>query len=653
MSSAPTTVAPFPFPVRLFHRETLASYTKRLLAANFSDQSHLNALTAAAQKASDLTAPQARAHVVAAAMGRPNLHDPKHSAGWMIERDRTLEGRLHTRYACTLCTGGEEIQLDPHFDDIICQRHHRWLGLWGGPAEQHPVSAEVVHAQRTFTKLLREDRITVRLYRITARALAIALHPDLATEDAEARVFATTINLIAAITRPEYARRLFDTGIPFADNYRTLHATVQAITSAVDPVTRALWISLHPTVKYIRDFRTDNKRWLSDIDRFPLSQEAMHTLLAARGELEPMENYFTPTGDTPATAARLFNELNRLRSPNSVTIPSRFTCTKGHTFEYLPPMYDLTTPRHLLTPTCLICTTRQPRSGDEFATVRPDLVDTFDRYRNGGLTASDITSTVQIPYWWTCASGHSHRASPNDKVIGEAGCTIHNNRITVLGINSLIDTHPELAAQCTETWDGPRSPARNSAGSRTLARWKCAEGHIFPARYSELTSGKVSCHQCKKKKKKRKRQVRYEDSLAARYPEQAKLWHPTRNGPLTPADVTPGVRTVVWWLCSEGHDNQGRVDKRAQGQVCGTCTGRKLNPGVNDLATREPVLSLEYHQDKNPLRANEIFASNHKLHWECFANGHVHTQTTQHRRESRGCPLCPAEERILNQLTAV
>jgi len=35
-------------------------------------------------------------------------------------------------------------------------------------------------------------------------------------------------------------------------------------------------------------------------------------------------------------------------------------------------------------------------------------------------------------------------------------------------------------------------------------------------------------------------------------PALAEEWH-TKNGDLTPCNVTPGANKKVWWKCSKGH----------------------------------------------------------------------------------------------------
>ena len=45
-------------------------------------------------------------------------------------------------------------------------------------------------------------------------------------------------------------------------------------------------------------------------------------------------------------------------------------------------------------------------------------------------------------------------------------------------------------------------------------------------------------------------------SLAETHPELAKQWHPTKNGDITPLDVTLGSRKKVWWKCAVADDHE-------------------------------------------------------------------------------------------------
>ena len=66
-----------------------------------------------------------------------------------------------------------------------------------------------------------------------------------------------------------------------------------------------------------------------------------------------------------------------------------------------------------------------------------------------------------------------------------------------------------------------------------------------------------------------------EKSLAYRFSELAKEWHPTKNGELTPEDISYGSKQNIWWQCEKGHEWQASVNHRSRGKGCPYCSGRK------------------------------------------------------------------------------
>ena len=60
-----------------------------------------------------------------------------------------------------------------------------------------------------------------------------------------------------------------------------------------------------------------------------------------------------------------------------------------------------------------------------------------------------------------------------------------------------------------------------------------------------------------------------EKSLAYRFPELAKEWHPTKNGVLTPSDITYGSKQIVWWKCKIGHEWQTSATEHWKVSTCG------------------------------------------------------------------------------------
>jgi hypothetical protein len=96
------------------------------------------------------------------------------------------------------------------------------------------------------------------------------------------------------------------------------------------------------------------------------------------------------------------------------------------------------------------------------------------------------------------------------------------------------------------------------------------------------------------------------NSLFSRKPSLVKEWHPTKNGSLTPKDVSYGSGEKVWWICGKGHEWEARVLSRSHGTGCPYCSGNAVSVD-NCLQTVNPELSKEWHPTKNiPLTPNDV-----------------------------------------------
>jgi len=189
-------------------------------------------------------------------------------------------------------------------------------------------------------------------------------------------------------------------------------------------------------------------------------------------------------------------------------------------------------------------------------------------------------------------------------------------------------------------WDrarnAPLTPADVSPGSHRRVWWICDRGHSWQAQVKTHAAG-VGCPYCTGK-----RIAVGETDLATTHPLVAAQWHPTKNGDLTPQQVTKGTEKRVWWLCERGHEWQAMVFSRARGAGCPVCTGRTVLPGENDLASQYPLVAAQWHPHKNsPLTPTQVTAfSNRKVWWLCEA-GHEWAASVAHRTSAHsGCPVC-------------
>lgn len=136
--------------------------------------------------------------------------------------------------------------------------------------------------------------------------------------------------------------------------------------------------------------------------------------------------------------------------------------------------------------------------------------------------------------------------------------------------------------------------------------------------------------------------------LATTYPDVASQWHPTKNGNKTPRDYTAGSAEKVYWLCSNcGYDWPAIIYSRCSKKACGCpcCAGRVVVPGINDLATKNPLVAAEWHPTKNGSLTPRIVTpgSQKKVWWLCSKCGNEWLAVISSRSSGYGCDKCGRE----------
>ena len=206
---------------------------------------------------------------------------------------------------------------------------------------------------------------------------------------------------------------------------------------------------------------------------------------------------------------------------------------------------------------------------------------------------------------------------------------------------------PELLAEWDTRRNLPLTPTQISFGSHQKVWWRCKRGHQWRAQIKSRTAG-TGCPVCAGKKV-----IPGENDLASTFPGLAAQWHPTKNGSLTPQQITPCSNRKVWWRCELGHDYQACVSSRtANGSGCPYCAGRKVLPGFNDLATLAPELARQWHPTLNGTLTPDMVTtgSRRKVWWQCD-QGHVWKSVIYSRAGSRqcGCPVCAGRVRTIQR----
>lgn len=117
--------------------------------------------------------------------------------------------------------------------------------------------------------------------------------------------------------------------------------------------------------------------------------------------------------------------------------------------------------------------------------------------------------------------------------------------------------------------------------------------------------------------------------------------HPTLASELVDSSLADtisfGSTKKVEWECSSGHRWFARPNSRSHGAGCPVCAGKTIIPGVNDLATVDPILAQECTDSAD---AQKITAkSSKKISWTC-TQGHTWSASPNTRSNGHGCPAC-------------
>jgi hypothetical protein len=242
--------------------------------------------------------------------------------------------------------------------------------------------------------------------------------------------------------------------------------------------------------------------------------------------------------------------------------------------------------------------------------------------------------------WWICAEGPDHewKTAVQNRTAGKGCPFCSGHRVSVT--NALATTSPSIAQQWHPTKNGSLTARDVTGGSNKMVWWLCTKGpdHVWQTPVSRRTSGQ-GCPFCSAHR------TSITNSLATRDPEMAAQWHPTKNGALTPADVTPGSDVRVWWQCPSDptHAWQAIIGNRTrQRQGCAICAGKQVIYS-RSLAAHAPDIAAQWHPTKNGalLPSQVTPRSGIRVWWRCPEGpDHEWENAIGSRLSSPRCPFC-------------
>ena len=195
-------------------------------------------------------------------------------------------------------------------------------------------------------------------------------------------------------------------------------------------------------------------------------------------------------------------------------------------------------------------------------TYNPTIAKGWHPTKNISVTPGDVAAFSGKKVWWLCSKGHEWETRISDRSNG-SGCPYCSGH-KADNENCLQTRNPSLAKE----WH----PTKNSLttvdvtfSSHKKVWWLCSKGHEWQTTVDHRSRGQ-GCPYCSGHK------VNTENCMQTVNPTLAREWHHTKNGTLTPIDVTAGSHKKAWWQCSRGHEWEATVkDRCCKGSGCPYC----------------------------------------------------------------------------------
>ena len=185
-------------------------------------------------------------------------------------------------------------------------------------------------------------------------------------------------------------------------------------------------------------------------------------------------------------------------------------------------------------------------------------------------------------FFWICPEcGTSYKRNASYQYVSSHLCNdcadkarLAAHAATRLERSEKVSDRPNLMAQ----WDFEKntiSPDLVLAHALTEYWWKCPMcGAIEKSTPSKKYETKVcwNCRSIAGGKSRRISEVKRKGSFGSQHPNLAKEWHPTRNGDITPYDITSGCGDYFYWQCKYGHVFRTSPAERVKRHAgCPTC----------------------------------------------------------------------------------
>ncbi len=267
----------------------------------------------------------------------------------------------------------------------------------------------------------------------------------------------------------------------------------------------------------------------------------------------------------------------------------------------------------------------------------PDIFDELYHKKNKDIDFHQVYENSGLKVYWQCKQNKKHiwEQTIRARTISGYGCPYCSGR-RILPEESFGSQYPEIVTELHPFRKADFDPFKYSSTSAKQVWFKCSEGHEWKEQITYRVKRKYGCKECERSAR----------SLSSRFPEIAEEWHPTKNAPLKPDDITISSKKKIWWKCKKNpsHVWQVSVGTRVFSKSkCPKCTKVVKPYSLPQLTVKYPELAKQWHPKKNGnLTPSEISAgSSKKVWWICPKDqSHEWSATVSNRTKGRGCPFC-------------
>jgi len=221
---------------------------------------------------------------------------------------------------------------------------------------------------------------------------------------------------------------------------------------------------------------------------------------------------------------------------------------------------------------CRFCSGREASLEYNLSVTDPEIAKQWHPLKNRPWTPQMVTRGSHKVFYWVCNKYKTHEwQSTVNKRTSDRGCPYCTNKIPCKE-NCLATIYPDIAKEWHPTKNKPYTSRDVTFGSGMDVWWQCSiyKSHNWKVSINDRTAYKTGCYKCMRKKANK------HNCLATVNPKLAREWHPTKNGKLTPKDITTQAIKRVFWICHNDitHDWKATVNQRKWNDKCPICKER-------------------------------------------------------------------------------